>query len=66
MIGRDERRYKRADKDIDGKLNREEFTAFLHPENDEDMKGIVVEETLEDIDKDKDGFISLDEYVGRI
>ena len=66
MIGRDERRYKRADKDNDRKLNREEFTAFLHPENDEDMKGIVVEETLEDIDKDKDGFISLDEYVGRI
>lgn len=64
MIGRDERRFKRADKDNSGKLNREEFTSFLHPENDEDMKGIVVEETIDDIDKDKDGFISLDEYVG--
>ena len=64
MIARDERRYKRADKDKDGKLNHDEFTAFLHPENDDDMKGIVVEETLEDIDKDKDGFISLNEYIG--
>lgn len=27
------------------------------------MRSVVVEETLEDIDKDKDGKISLDEYI---
>lgn len=64
MIVRDETRYKKADKDQDGALNLAEYTAFLHPENDPDMKGVVVQETLDDIDKDKDGFITLDEYIG--
>lgn len=64
MIARDDRRYKRADKNADGKLSREEFGSFLHPESDDDMKSIVVDETLDDIDKDKDGFISLNEYIG--
>jgi len=64
MLDRDERRFLRANRDKDDKLNGEEFTAFLHPENHDDMKGIVIEETLEDIDKDKDGKISLDEYIG--
>lgn len=64
MLGRDERRFKRADKNEDGKLNNEEFASFLHPENHDHMKGLVIDETLEDIDKDKDGSISLDEYIG--
>jgi Ca2+-binding EF-hand superfamily protein len=29
------------------------------------MKDVVVEETMEDIDKDKDGYISLEEYLGK-
>lgn len=65
MINRDKRRFLRADKNADNQLNADEFTAFLHPENNDDMKGIVVDETLEDIDKDKDGFISLSEYIGK-
>jgi len=28
------------------------------------MREIVVRETMEDIDKDKDGFISESEYIG--
>eukprot|EP00794_Sanderia_malayensis_P018123 gene18123-19933_t len=64
MVNRDERRFKKADKDADGKLDKNEFTAFLHPENDEQMKDVVVDETMEDIDKDKDGFISQEEYIG--
>ena len=64
MVARDEKRFKKADKDSDGKLSKDEFAAFLHPENDESMKDIVVEETMEDIDKDKDGFLSLEEYIG--
>ena len=27
------------------------------------MQHIVIQETLNDIDKDKDGFVSLDEYI---
>lgn len=64
MIERDRRRWKQADQNQDGKLTKEEFQDFLHPEEAEHMRSIVVDETLEDIDKDGDGFISLQEYIG--
>ena len=43
MVDRDERRWKRADKNQDGALTKEEFMDFLHPEEAENMKDIVVE-----------------------
>uniref|UniRef100_A0A672IGS7 Calumenin-B n=1 Tax=Salarias fasciatus TaxID=181472 RepID=A0A672IGS7_SALFA len=46
------------------RTNKEEFTAFLHPEEYDHMKDIVVLETMEDIDKNGDGLIDLDEYIG--
>ncbi|XP_022106337.1 calumenin-B-like isoform X1 [Acanthaster planci] len=64
MIRRDKARWASADENKDGILSREEFTAFLHPENFDRMRGIVVQETLEDVDKDGDGKISLEEYIG--
>ncbi|KAI4872609.1 hypothetical protein NFI96_024584, partial [Prochilodus magdalenae] len=64
MLGRDERRFKAADKDGDGIATREEFTAFLHPEEFDYMKHIVIQETIEDIDKNGDGKINLAEYIG--
>ena len=66
MKRRDKRRWEKADLDSDNKLTKEEFAAFLHPEEIGHMKDVMVEETLEDIDKDKDGRISLDEYLGII
>lgn len=42
MMARDERRFKMADQDNDLKANKEEFTAFLHPEEYDHMKDIVV------------------------
>ena len=45
---------------------QEEFTNFLHPEDAPHMKEIVVVETMEDIDKDKNGVISLNEYIGMV
>lgn len=42
MLPRDERRFKRADVDGDAAASREEFTSFLHPEEFEHMKDIVV------------------------
>ena len=65
MLTRDEKRFKMADSEGDMKLKVDEFSAFLHPENHDHMKNIVVNETLEDIDKDKDGSISLEEYLGK-
>ncbi|CAC5409694.1 Calumenin-A,Reticulocalbin-3,Calumenin,Reticulocalbin-1,Calumenin-B [Mytilus coruscus] len=66
MINRDERRWKAADKNKDGKLDKTEFSDFLHPEEAGHMRDIVVQETMEDIDKDKDGFISLEEYIADV
>jgi Ca2+-binding EF-hand superfamily protein len=61
---RDQRRWDAADGDTDGQLTKEEFTDFLHPEESNKLQDIVVAETMEDIDKDKDGKISLEEYIG--
>lgn len=43
MLTRDERRFKTADRDGDGIATREEFTAFLHPEEYDYMRGVVVQ-----------------------
>uniref|UniRef100_A0A8C4QKC7 Reticulocalbin-3 n=1 Tax=Eptatretus burgeri TaxID=7764 RepID=A0A8C4QKC7_EPTBU len=64
MVGRDERRFKGADQNGDGELEKEEFVAFTHPEEFEHMKDLILTETMEDIDKNQDGFISVDEYLG--
>lgn len=63
MMRRDRRRWDAADRDRDDSLSKQEFIDFLHPEETEHMRAIVVEETIEDIDKNKDGKISLDEYI---
>jgi len=64
MEARDNRRWLLADLDHDGELTKEEFQAFLHPEDVDHMRDIVVTETLEDIDKDGDGKINMEEYIG--
>lgn len=66
MVRRDQRRWGVADVDGDGALTRGEFAGFLHPEETGHMRDIVVLETLEDIDKDKDGRVSLEEYIGDV
>lgn len=43
MLARDNRRFKYADQDRDGIATREEFTAFLHPEEFDYMKDVVVQ-----------------------
>ncbi|XP_050442732.1 calumenin-like [Adelges cooleyi] len=63
LIIRDKRRWAAADVDGDGLLTKDEFVSFLHPEESDHTKDIVVNETIEDMDKDKDGKISIDEYI---
>lgn len=43
MMARDERRFKVADRNGDLIADKLEFTAFLHPEDHEHMKDIVVQ-----------------------
>lgn len=64
MLTRDRRRWGIADQDLDDALSKEEFTAFLHPVDHPTMRDVVLSETIEDIDKNKDGKISIDEYIG--
>ncbi|XP_018080024.1 reticulocalbin 3 L homeolog isoform X1 [Xenopus laevis] len=63
MMQRDERRFKVADKDGDLIATRDEFTAFLHPEEYGYMQDIVITETIEDIDKNGDGTVDVNEYI---
>lgn len=63
MLRRDRRRWALADQDGDNLLTKEEFVFLLHPERSPRMRDLVVEETLEDIDKDGDGRVSLVEYI---
>lgn len=65
MLKRDRRRWSAADLDGDDALTKEEFVGFLHAEEAEHMKDVIVLETMEDIDKDGDGKISLVEYIGK-
>ncbi len=40
---RDKRRFKAADLDKDGKLNKNEYADFLHPEESNTMRDIVIQ-----------------------
>jgi len=64
MEARDQRRFSLADENQDGELTKQEFQSFLHPEHAAHMRDVVVTETFEDIDKDSDGKISMEEYIG--
>ncbi|XP_074638894.1 calumenin-B-like isoform X1 [Acropora palmata] len=59
----DERRWKAADLDHDGKLSKAEFAAFNQPWEYDYMHVVTAQENLEDMDKDMDGKISLQEYL---
>lgn len=62
----EERRWKAADLDQDGKLTREEYAAMYHPWEHEHMHDSVAQESVEEMDKDKDGLLSLQEYLGNV
>ena len=62
-IQRDMRRWRKADSNNDGRLNRVEFKTFLYPEGSEVMHDVLVDEKLEFLDKDQDGKISATEFL---
>ena len=63
MVDRDKRRFEAADENNDGKLDRDEFAIYLHPEDTAYMREVVIAETLQDMDTNKDGFVDLEEYM---
>ncbi|CAG5082225.1 Oidioi.mRNA.OKI2018_I69.PAR.g10068.t1.cds [Oikopleura dioica] len=55
-----------ADTNEDRHLSRNEFTHYLHPTGHVEMMEVIALETLEDLDKNSDGYIDLAEYLGDI
>ena len=53
-----------ADKDGDQQLDKDEFVSFTHPEEDPDMHDTVVQQVLLRRDKNNDGKIEFQEFLG--
>nr|XP_023021578.1 calumenin-A [Leptinotarsa decemlineata]XP_023021579.1 calumenin-A [Leptinotarsa decemlineata] len=64
LIQDDKIMWKAADINSDGILDSEEWIAFTHPEEHPNMLPIILGQTLNDYDKDGDGFINFQEYIG--
>jgi len=47
MMNRDKRRWGKADQNGDGLLSKDEFADFLHPEEVDHMRGIVIDVSIE-------------------
>merc|ERR1719499_410934 len=60
---RDRRRWTVADRNKNLHLSKDEFQGFIHPEYAQHMYGILMSETMGDLDKDGDGKLDLAEYV---
>lgn len=64
MVQRADIRWKLADENGDTLLTKEEFKHLLHPdEGHEELQALFVREATEDMDLDKNGKISLNEFM---
>ncbi|KAF7660971.1 hypothetical protein LDENG_00270740 [Lucifuga dentata] len=63
---KERRRFDFADVDGTPGLNVTEFLAFTHPSEVDHMSDFAIEDVLSEYDMDKDGFISLSEFVGDV
>lgn len=64
LMKNDKELFETADLDKDGKLNRNEFIAFSHPEEAPHMLEVILKQTLQEKDLNKDGFVDFREYIG--
>lgn len=64
LIDDDRSLFKAADSNKDGELNRDEFVLFISPEEHPQMLPIILNQTLRDKDKNGDGKIDFQEFVG--
>lgn len=61
----DKKLWEAADTNKDGKLSKDEFAAMIHPHQFEHMKHFVLEDAMKQLDTDNDGYVSMDEYIGK-
>ncbi|KAM4733325.1 reticulocalbin-2 isoform 2-T3 [Anableps anableps] len=64
LLLKDKRRFDFADVDGIPGLNVTEFLAFTHPSEVDYMADFAIEDVLNEYDTDKDGFITLREFIG--
>uniref|UniRef100_A0A673GC34 Reticulocalbin 2 n=1 Tax=Sinocyclocheilus rhinocerous TaxID=307959 RepID=A0A673GC34_9TELE len=64
LHAKEKRRFDFADMDGSAGLNLTEFLAFTHPSEVDHMADFAIENVLSEYDLDKDGFISLSEFIG--
>ena len=50
--------------DKDGSLDDKEYLAFFQPYDFPHMYEVEMAKTMKDFDKDKDGFVSKEEFIG--
>ena len=48
---------------MDGRLDVDEFAAFLRPHDFPHMNEVVLEKTMNEMDANKDGFITKEEFI---
>lgn len=64
LIHDDKQTFEAADINKDGYLDSEEFKAYTHPEETPRMFPLLLRQALDDKDRDKDGSISFQEFIG--
>ena len=55
QISKAQYKFNAADADKNGKMNRDEYVDFEHPEENKKMEDIALDEVIEDVDQDGDG-----------
>ncbi|XP_072047360.1 calumenin-B-like [Amphiura filiformis] len=65
-VHKDKTRWAAADVNKDENLDYEEFVAFIHAEERKHMYDVYTREQMDEIDKDRDGKLSVDEYIADI
>ncbi|KAM8750196.1 reticulocalbin-2 isoform 1-T2 [Acanthopagrus schlegelii] len=63
---KERKRFDFADADNTSGLDVTEFLAFTHPSEVDHMADFAIEDVLAEYDTDKDGFISLNEFIGDV
>ncbi|KAM4553334.1 reticulocalbin-2 [Fundulus diaphanus] len=66
LLLKEKRRFDFADVDGTPGLNVTEFLAFTHPSEVDYMADFAIEDVLNEYDTDKDGFITLAEFIGNV
>jgi Ca2+-binding EF-hand superfamily protein len=66
LITDDRNRFTAADVNKDGFLDEAEYIAYFQPYDFPHMYEVEMERAMKDLDKDLDGFVSMQEFIGEI